>query len=77
MTITLPGNEVVSIFIPGDQCSKEVINLGLSQKNKTKIEILFGKHRDSKVNYKSCVHIFIHNKMLMDLREHLVYFSLS
>lgn len=38
MIITSPGNEVFSIFISGDQCSKEIINLGLSQKNKRKIE---------------------------------------
>lgn len=34
MAITSPGNEAVPIFMLGDQCSKEVINLGLSQKNK-------------------------------------------
>ena len=77
MAITSSGHEAVSIFIPGDQCSEEVINLGLSQKNKRKMANLFGKHKDCKVNYKSCVCIFIHNKVLMDSREHRVYFSLS
>lgn len=30
MTITSPGNGAVSIFMPGDQYSKMVINFGLS-----------------------------------------------
>lgn len=45
MTITRPGYEVVSIFMPGDQCSKELINLGLSQKNKRIDNILWKTQR--------------------------------
>lgn len=77
MAITSPDNEAVSIFMLGDQCSKEAINLGLSQKNKKRIANTLWKTQHNNVNYKSRVHIFTHNKTLMDSREHLVYFSLS